>query len=74
MRFGLHDISGNVVEWTATSAEGLAASSDGKREYYYFCRENWAEEAMTLAACDFHSSGFAEGNIGFRLVRTVKSK
>ena len=30
---------------------------------------------MTLAgACDFHSSGFAEGNIGFRLVRTVKAK
>jgi hypothetical protein len=41
----------------------------------YFCGENWAEkEAMTLAACDFHSSGFAEGSIGFRLARTVKSK
>ena len=74
-QIGLHDMSGNVAEWTSTTAEGLVASGDGKRKYYYFCGENWAEkEAMTLAACDFHSSGFAEGNIGFRLVRTVKPK
>jgi sulfatase modifying factor 1 len=73
-QIGLYDMSGNVAEWTASAAEDLSASG-GQRKYYYFCGENWAEkEAMTLAACDFHSSGFAEGNIGFRLVRTVKSR
>jgi sulfatase modifying factor 1 len=74
-QIGLYDMSGNVAEWTATAADSLAASGDAKRKYYYFCGENWAEgDAMTLAACDFHSSGFAEGNTGFRLVRTVRNK
>lgn len=66
---GLYDMSGNAAEWTATPFD-MGEGAGGQHQYYYFCGESFAHgEGQTLASCDFHSSSFAEGDIGFRLVR-----
>ena len=66
---GLYDMSGNAAEWTATPFD-MGEGANGQHAYYFYCGESFAHgEGQTLASCDFHSSGFAEGDIGFRLVR-----
>jgi len=66
---GLYDMSGNAAEWVATPFD-MGEGPNGHHKYYYYCGESFAHgQGQTLASCDFHSSSFAEGDIGFRLVR-----
>lgn len=66
---GLYDMSGNAAEWVATPFD-MGEGPNGHHKYYYYCGESFAHgQGQTLASCDFHSSSFAEGDVGFRLVR-----
>ncbi len=66
---GVYDMSGNLADWTATPYD-LGEGPDGHHKQFLFCGETFAHGAdMTLASCDFHSSSFADGDLGFRLVR-----
>lgn len=66
---GIYDMSGNLADWTATPYD-LGEGPNGHHKQFLFCGETFAHGAgMSLASCDFHSSPFADGDIGFRLVR-----
>jgi formylglycine-generating enzyme len=65
---GVYDMSGNVAEWTA-DFEDLGAGGPSSKKYYYYCGGTW-ETPGTILSCDFHSSGFSQEDLGFRLVRS----
>lgn len=67
---GVYDMSGNLADWTATPFD-LGEGPNGHHKQFLFCGETFAHGAgQSLASCDFHSSVFSEGDIGFRLVRS----
>ena len=64
-KYGLYDILGNVWEWTSTSLEGSSRVVRGG---------SWGSGARNLRSADrnYGGPGARGGDLGFRLVRTLK--